>query len=141
MTEALAPCPFGGAVLAGQAGCALARRRARGELEEVACLSPITHVNCALLIGLLRERGAFALRLPPPSRPLAHAQAMRLQCGGSRALAQALGHDRPGDVGALVAEAQSRWGALADLPFATIVPAMAAWQPRRRSGVGGEPAS
>jgi hypothetical protein len=31
--------------------------------------------------------------------------------------------------------------ALADLPFATIVPAMAAWQPRRRSGAGGEPAS
>jgi hypothetical protein len=141
MTEALAPCPFGRAVLAGQAGCALSRRRARGELEEVACVSPIAHVNCAHLVGLLRERGAFALRLPPPSHPLAHAHAMRLQCGGSRALAQALGQDRPEDLGALVSQAQSRWGALADLPFATIVPAMAAWKPRRRANAGGKPAS
>ena len=134
MTEALAPCPFGRAVLAGHAGCALARRRARGELEEIACASPVAHLNCALLVALLRERGAFALRLPPASRTLAHVQAMRLQCGGALALAQALGRERPDDLHDLVAQARERWHALGDLPYGTLVPAMAAWQPRRRSG-------
>ena len=134
MTETHEPCAFGRAVLAGEAGCALARRRSRGEIEEIACASPVAHRNCALLLALLRERGAFALRLPPPSRALAHAQAMRLQCGGALALAQALGRPRPDDLHELLAQARERWETLVDLPFAALVPAMAAWQGRRRSG-------
>jgi len=132
MTESPAPCAFGRAILAGEAGCTLARRLARGEMESIACASPVAVINCGTLLALLRERGTFALRLPPPGRPLAHAQVMRLQCGGARALASGLGRERPDDLHEMVAEARGRWGDLASLPFAAIVPSMAAWHPRRR---------
>jgi len=133
MTETPSPCAFGRAVLAGEAGCALARRRSLGEIEEIACASPVAHLNCTHLLALLRERGAFALHLPPPTRALAHAQSMRLQCGGALAIARALGRARPDDLHDLLAQARERWEALIDLPFAAIVPDMASWQPRRRS--------
>lgn len=132
MTETPAPCAFGRAILAGEAGCTLARRLARGEMESIACASPVAVINCGTLLALLRERGTFALRLPPPGRPLAHAQVMRLQCGGARALAAALGRERPDDLHAMVAESRGRWGELASLPFVPIVSSMASWQPRRR---------
>jgi hypothetical protein len=132
-TEARAPCAFGRAILAGQAGCALARRHARGEHEGIACASPVAHVNCATLLALLRERSTFALRLPPPATALPHAQTLRLQCGGIRAVAAALGDARAADIHAVVAGARERWGELAAIPFEPVVRAIAAWQPRRRS--------
>lgn len=132
MTEPLATCAFGRAILAGEAGCTLARRQARGEMESIACASPVAVINCGTLVALLRERGTFALRLPPPGRPLAYALVMRLQCGGARALAAELGRERPDDLHGIVAEARLRWCELAGLPFAPIVAAMAAWRPRRR---------
>lgn len=134
MTEAAADCAFARAILAGEAGCTLARRVARGEIETLACASPPAAINCGTLLALLRERATFALRLPPPGRPLPHVQSMRLQCGGAGALARALGEDRPADIHALVAEAKARWGELAGLPFAPLVADLAAWSPRRRSG-------
>ena len=136
-TEARAPCAFGRAILAGQAGCTLARRRALGEQEGIACASPVAHVNCATLLALLRERSTFALRLPPPSAPLPHAQALRLQCGGIRAVAAALGETDASDIHAVVAGARECWGELAAIPFEPVVRAIGAWQPRRRSVEGG----
>ncbi|MBK7793335.1 MAG: hypothetical protein IPJ62_12995 [Betaproteobacteria bacterium] len=62
------PCAFEKALLAGAAGCALAGRRAIAERETVACASTVAHANCGLLLALLRERCAFALRLAPGSR-------------------------------------------------------------------------
>ena len=133
MTEAAAGCAFTRAILAGEAGCTLARRRARGEIEAIACASPPAAINCDTLFALLRERATFALRLPPPGRPLPHVQSMRLQCGGAKALAHALGENRPADIHALVAEARTRWEELAGLPFAPLVAGIAAWSPRRRA--------
>jgi hypothetical protein len=132
-TEARAPCAFGRAILAGQAGCTLARRRALGEQEGILCASPVAHVNCATLLALLRERSTFALKLPPSTAPLPHAHTLRLQCGGIRAVAAALGEASAADVHAVIAGARERWGELAAIPFEPVVRAIAAWQPRRRS--------
>lgn len=126
-------CPFGRAVLSGEAGCTLARRRPRGEHEAILCASEPACAHCSTLFGLLRERARFALKLPAGDAPLPHVQMMRLQCGGARALAAALGEEAPRDLHEIVADARARWGSLADLPFAEIVPALAAWQPRRRA--------
>lgn len=130
-------CPFGRAVMAGEAGCALARRRPRGELEAVICASPVAHLNCGTLLQLLRERSRFALRLPGPDALIPHVQSMRLQCGGALALAHELGHDRPKDLHEIVAEAKQRWGDLGSIPFEAIVRSLVAWQPKRRSGKEG----
>jgi hypothetical protein len=138
--DRFAPCAFSRAILAGQAGCALARRRAEAEVEAIACTSPVANLNCTTLLALFRERARFALRLPAPSLPVSHAQSMRLQCGGVRALAGAMSRDEAPDIHALVAQARERWGQLAALPFDEIVGRIAAWEPRRRArGPGAGP--
>jgi hypothetical protein len=131
--SAVAPlrCVFEKALLARCAGCDVAARHALAEREAVACTSPVARTNCATLLALLRERSAFALRVAPGDSPLPHAAMMKLQCGGLRGLRRAVAADRD-DVHGLVAAARQRFGSLVDLPWADIVPAVVAWQGRRR---------
>lgn len=133
------PCIFARALLAAAVSCALARRGSIGERETVGCRAPQAHARCAELAGLMRARARFALRLPAADQPLRHAQAMRLECGGLRGLAQALqtapavaGDGPRPDVHALLDLAQQRHGSLDDLAWEQIVGAMRAWAPRRR---------
>lgn len=124
-------CVFSKALLARGAACELAQRSSRGEQELIACGGPVARINCSTLAALLHERARFALRLPAPGRPLMHVHALRLQCGGLAALTEVMGGD--GDVHRMVAAARERHGSLADLPWERIVPAVAGWQPRRRT--------
>jgi len=126
------PCVFEKALLARCADCGLAARHALAEREAIGCGSPIARANCTTLLGMLRERCAFALKLAPRNGPVPHAVAMRLQCGGLRALARAMDEYDVRDVHALVAAAGDRHGALSDLPWPGIVAAVAAWEGRRR---------
>jgi hypothetical protein len=129
------PCVFEKALLARCADCSLASRHALAEREAIGCGSPIARANCATLLGMLRERCAFALKLARRDGPVPHAIAMRLQCGGLRALARAMDAGDARDVHALVAAAGDRHGALSDLPWPGIVAAVAAWEGRRRREV------
>jgi hypothetical protein len=129
------PCVFEKALLAGCAGCELAVRRAVAEREAIACSSPVARTNCDTLLAMLRERSAFALKLPPGA-PLPHALTMKLQGGGLRGLQQAV-DPLESDVHRLVATARERHGALAHLPWPDIVAAVLAWQGRRRQAGSG----
>ena len=124
-------CVFGKALLARAATCELAQRRPVAERELLECASPVARINCETLAALLRERSRFALRLPPAGRPLIHMQALRLQCGGLNALQQVLGCAGR-DVHRMVGTAHERHGSLTELPWATLVAALAAWEPPRR---------
>lgn len=124
-------CVFAKALLARLAQCSLAQRQQQAERTLLNCGSPVARANCRLLAALMHERARFSLRLPPAGRPLMHAQAMRLQCGGLIALKQLLPAD-DGDVHALVGMAQERHTSLTDLPWDRLVPMLAAWQPPRR---------
>lgn len=126
-----AACVFAKALLARTAACELAQRSSLGEQELIVCGSPMARVDCATVAALLHERARFALRLPAPGRPLMHVHALRLQCGGLAALTEVMGGHA--DVHRLVAAAHERRGGLADLPWDRIVPAVAGWQPRRRT--------
>lgn len=126
-------CPFGRAVLAGEAGCTLARRRPRGEHEAILCASEPARIHCLSLFTLLRERARFALKLPAGDVPIPHVQMMRLQCGGAQAIAAAMGEPAPRDLHELVAEARTRWGSVGDGPFGEMIASLVAWQPRRRA--------
>ncbi len=127
-----APCVFERALLARCAECELARRHAVVEREVVACTSPTARTNCATLAALQRERASFALRLPRPGEPLAHAKAMQLQCGGLLGLRNALGAPSA-DVHRLVLQAHAHSMSLLDLPWDRIVRDIASWQARRRA--------
>jgi hypothetical protein len=90
----------------------------------------VARTNCGTLAALLHERARFALHLAPSSRPLIHAQALRLQCGGVAALARVLGQGT-GDVHALVGLAHERHGSLTELPWSELVAALMHWQAPR----------
>lgn len=124
-------CVFAKAIVTREVGCELARRGAAGETELVSCPSPIARTNCETLAALLRERSTFVLKLPRAGAPMVHAKALQLQCGGVLALQRALAAEAA-DVHHLVGLAHERWGSLLDAPWGEIVPALAAWQPRRR---------
>lgn len=133
--ESSASCVFSKALLAQQASCALAQRRAIGEQSAIECPSPVARTNCGTLAALMHERARFALRLPPPGRPLIHVHAMRLQCGGLAALQRVL-ECNGRDVHAMVGLAHERHGSLTELPWQPLVGALVEWQPRRRVGLG-----
>lgn len=125
-------CVFAKALLAHAAHCSLVQRRALAERELLECTSPVARINCAMLAALMHERSRFALKLPPAGRPLLHAQALRLQCGGLGALGELL-PDGDGDVHRMVQLAQERHGSLTELPWQPLVQAVAAWRtPQRR---------
>lgn len=127
------PCVFAQALLARSAVCGLSQRLQLAERELLVCTRPAARHNCSTLAALLHERARFALRLPPASRPLMHLQAQRLHCGGLAALQASLDEAQTvPDVHRLIGQAQDRHGSLADLPWAPLVAAIAAWQPRRR---------
>lgn len=124
-------CVFGKALVSRHAACERATRRAEGEQMHVICTSAEARNDCGTLAALLHERARFALRLPAVGQPLLHVQALRLQCGGLAALQGLLG-DAERDVHRSVRLAQQRHGGLAELPWAELVAALAAWQPPRR---------
>jgi len=126
------PCVFERALLVRRAGCSCARRHALAEREAIGCRLSAAHANCATLLGMLRERCAFALKIGRLDEPLQHAMTMRLQCGGLAGLAQAVEAEDVHDVHALVTAAQDAYGGLSDAPWPGIVAAVAAWQGRRR---------
>ena len=125
-----AACVFSKALLARSAVCERAERRSVGERELIECSSPVALMNCGTLAALLHERARFALRLPRPGHPVAHVQALRLQCGGLIGLQQALAATHP-DVHRMVGAAHERYGSLTELPWGVIVQALKQWQPRR----------
>lgn len=121
-------CVFAKALFARAAQCELSRRRAIAEREVIECPSPTARTNCQALAQLARERARFVLKLRDGT-PVMHAQALRLQCGGLQGLQQALGAPKA-DVHCLVSSAQERHGSLTELPWDTIVQAIAQWRPR-----------
>jgi hypothetical protein len=125
-------CVFAKALLARTASCELVHRRQIAERDLLECTSPVARINCGTLAALLHERARFALKLPSPARPLTHVQSLRLQCGGLAALRSELA-SAEADVHRMVGDAMERHGSLTDLPWATLVAALVAWEPRRRS--------
>jgi len=140
-TDAPLACVFARAILARQAACPLATVALVGEAERPLCASPVANTNCATLHALLRERARFALRLPSPGVPLPHAAEIRLQCGGLRGLAAALGEPdtAPSDIHALVTRSRDAFDGLPGIPFAAVVAAMVHWEGRPRASGGKGP--
>ena len=124
-------CVFAKALRLRVAECALVRRGSAGEGDTLWCSAPGARSACATFAALLREHAGVALRLPHEPRPLMHAKALQLHCGGLTGLRAALDPAAPADVHRLVAAACERWGSLAELPWDDVVRAIAAWSPRR----------
>jgi hypothetical protein len=123
-------CVFEKALLARCVDCPAAERHLLAEREAVNCADAGARLSCAELKQSLRIHLAFVLKLSSPDEPLPHAKSLRLQCGGLQGLAHALtGTSGVDDVRALLARA----GEVDDLPYAAVVPHVAAYAVRQRS--------
>lgn len=125
-------CPFEKSILTNCADCSQAEKHHVAEREVVACSDAASHVLCTALHDSFRRNFTFALGKLHIDGPQPHAQEMRMQCGGLKAL-QLLqdGSDEIRDVAGLLQLAQQNYGSMADYPYSKIVQlAMVHYKPR-----------
>ena len=115
-------CPFAKSILTRCAGCVISEKRNIAERELITCSRAEEHERCLVLRDLLRHNFTFALGKVHIDGPLPHAQEMRMQCGGLKGLQRVMDDgDEVRDVAGLLAQAQQKYGELADFPYSEIV--------------------
>jgi hypothetical protein len=130
-------CPFEKAILSTQCACELATRFSVAEQIGVECRSELARNNCAILLGTLRERARFVLKVTDTSGRLPFGKEMRVMIGGLAGLQHVITPaqaptDRVANIHALVQQAQQVYGSLGTLPYQEIVKSIAAFQGKRR---------
>lgn len=137
MTSA-ARCPFEKAILSAQCSCEMADRFSVAEQMGVECRSDLARNNCTTLLGLMRERARFALKVTGTSDSLPFGKEMKVMIGGLVGLQRLMtgedGSARLTNIHALVQQAQQAYGSLGTLPYQEIVKSIAAFQTKRRGG-------
>ena len=130
-------CPFEKAILSAQCACEMASRFSVAEQIGVECRSELARNNCAMLLGSMRERARFALKVTDTSELLPFGKEMKVMIGGVIGLqrlmtAEADAAARVTNIHALVQQAQQVYGSLGTLPYQEIVKSIAAFQSKRR---------
>jgi hypothetical protein len=130
-------CPFEKAILSAQCDCELASRYSVAEQIGVECRSDLARNNCAILLGIMRERARFALKVTDTSELLPFGKEMKVMIGGLIGLqrlmaAEAGAAARVTNIHALVQQTQQVYGSLGTLPYQEIVKSIAAFQGKRR---------
>ena len=121
-TSIARPCPFEKSILTRCAACSRAEKHNVAEREIVACNDDASMASCVALHDALRHNFTFALHRRDVDGPLPHAQEMRIQCGGLKALQFTLdGSAEVSDVAGLVWQARQKYGELPDYPYSRIV--------------------
>lgn len=134
-----ARCPFEKAILSAQCSCEMATRFSVAEQMGVECRSDIARNNCATLLGLMRERARFALKVTETSGSLPFGKEMKVIIGGLLGLQRLMPETdaeaaRVHNIHALVRQAQEIFGSLETLPYQEIVKSIASFQNKRRGG-------
>lgn len=132
-----ARCPFEKAILSTQCRCEMATRFSVGEQMGVECRSDIARNNCATMLGLMRERARFVLKVTDTSGSLPFGKEMKVIIGGLFGLQRLMVKEegeaaRVENIHALVRQAQATFGSLKTLPYQEIVKSIAAFQGKRR---------
>jgi len=121
-TSIVHPCPFERSILTHCAACSQAEKHYIAEREIVACGDEASLELCVTLREALRHNFTFALGKLHIDVPLPHAQEMRMQCGGLKALQfMQDGSDEILDIAGLLQLAQQKFGSIADYPYSKIV--------------------
>ena len=121
-------------MLTNECRCHLAERFCIAEREGVHCRSESSQQRCLKWLELLREQARFALRTDEERRLLPHGKAIRLQVGGMRGLVKVLSPDAAGepattiDVDSALADAETRYAGLDNVPFSDVMRDVAAYQ-------------
>lgn len=132
-----APCVFAKAILRRCCRCSRSQKLFLAEREAVACKSPGARQRCAEVLGQLRGKAMFSLRLPHPETVLPHGKELKVQCGGMIGLQQALQPEQPDadivdDINGLLEEALKDYGSVEALPYSEVVKGVTNFQPRAK---------
>ena len=135
-------CVFEKSILSRRSRCAHCVRFHLADREGAACDVPTAQRRCLELLGRLREKAIFALRITHIEGELPHAKEIRVQTGGLLGLRQALSPaPMPDDgviedINGLITEALLRHGDLDSLPYPRIMQAVVHFEgrPRRKRG-------
>lgn len=129
-------CPFEKTILSAQCACEMATRYSIAEQMGVDCRGDIARNNCLTLLGLMRERARFALKLTETAGHLPFGKEMKVMMGGLIGLQQQItpgqNIEHVSDIHTLIQQAQAAYGSLQDLPYQEIVKSIAAFHGKRR---------
>jgi hypothetical protein len=127
------PCAFGKVILSRHCACSNVNKRYAAEREMVACNVDAEREQCGVLLDLLRQNSAFALKLTHVTPPLPHGPEMRVQCGGLQGLQHEIdGSEDVVDICALIAVARVKYGSLENLPYSKIVQSVVSCEVRKK---------
>lgn len=129
------PCPFEKAILTSRCGCEKFQRLNIAEREAAACVSVSAQKQCVELLEQLYQNARFALQQSDLNSPLAHAQMMKLQCGGLQGLQSLLQpskKDNVTNINDLIASVFSKYDDLKQIPFQEVVQFISHYQVRKK---------
>lgn len=126
-------CPFERALLSCCVQCSRSRKLNLAEREAIACRAPDVREHCVNFYEALHENAQFALKINPDA-PWPFGKEIRVQCGGARGLAVALGDagDETTDVAATVVQGRERFGSSETFPYSEIMRSVVHYEPRKR---------
>jgi len=131
------PCPFERALLSRCANCHLARKLLLAEREAISCTENAANARCREFHRALHANARFALHIDT-SQAWPFGKEIRAQCGGVLGLRAALdGADAQAeapDIAILLDLALTRYPAVDELPYSSIMRGVVHYQPRKRRG-------
>lgn len=128
-------CVFEKALTINHARCSYARHFWLADREGYACRASDASACCAGLLGILREKSRFVLKIPEAGVPLPHNMELRVQVGGLQGLRTLFDTGSTGrieNVRALVRQAQHQFGEFKRMPYDQIVQGVARFSARKR---------
>lgn len=129
------PCPFEKAILSSRCGCENFQRLNIAEREAAACVSDCAQQQCVELLEQLYQNSRFALQQADVNSPLAHAQMMKLQCGGLQGLQSILQSQKPekiNNIKVLVTMAFTKYEDIKEIPYQEIVQFISHYEVRKK---------
>ena len=133
-------CIFEKSLTNHQAKCSLSRHFCLADREGYSCDNVESSKKCGEVLGKLREKSSFVLKLHEISGPLPHNMEIRVQAGGIMGLAKLIDkgannkHEQPvlDDINRIISSAIEKYGALDKLPYSEIIQSVVQFQGRRR---------
>jgi len=127
------PCPFEKAILSSRCGCEKFQRLNIAEREAAACVSVSAQQQCLELLEQLYQNARFALQQSDLNSPLAHAQMMKLQCGGLQGLQSILKQrGNINNINGLVTSLFTNFDDFKQIPYQEIVQFISHYQVRKK---------
>jgi len=127
------PCPFEKAILSSRCGCEKFQRLNIAEREAAACVSVYAQKQCLELLEQLYQNARFALQQSDLNSPLAHAQMMKLQCGGLQGLQSILKQKgNINNINGLVKSLFTNFDDIKKIPYQEIVQFISHYQVRKK---------